>query len=740
MAGLVGRSRTLAARLAGRAFPGSRLVWAGGLAVVLVSCVVFARFLSADVASLTGTNSVATATVVADLQPGEKVCVRDLLVPSGTARVEVWLAPLHAEPNARIDAWLAADGRRMPLSLGQLPVGGGYHEFALAEEVPRDLVGAAVCLVARHTTVALGGASVQRLPGSAVTTLDGRPLDGRDLAVRFRRPFGDSPSMLDALGDALDRAAVFEPGLGVVLLWLALPGMAILVYLVRRVAATAESRTIRRLAALAAIVAFVHAAAWAVLLHPFHGADEPEHFAYAQHLAATNDLPDSGEDSTRPPYSSSQLRLMGALHHSSTVLNRDSRPRWEEHWEQEYNRLPEDPDEGDGGGYTVSGTGHSPLYYFLIGLPYRVAGDADDLPSILLAMRLLNALFASLVAALAVLTASTLFGGRHNAVAWLAGVLAGLQPVYGSVAAAVNNDTALNVAAAAALFLLVRAWARGPTLRSAAMVGLLAIILPVSKVNGFALLPVVAVAVAALGARHGLRPAARWGAVVTGSALVTAALWVFAVAPLIGSGEGKIRNEHPSGVTAADQPKSASEDRRTAGVYAAYFQQMFVPWVTIGDDRWDLRGDDFLDEGPAYAIYIERGYGLFGWKSTSLAGGTERGIFYFLLVGWLLAVAAAVRHRDSWRSWLGGGAILVAAVLGVLALVSYAFTTADARAEPGEQGRYVFPALVALAVLFSTSVLAFRDRIQQLVLGVAATWASCLAMYAWAQALRGWFV
>jgi hypothetical protein len=554
--GAGGRHGARAVGLRARVVPGSAAVWVAGALIVLVGAVLMSRILLAHTASTTGTNSVDVATVVGRAKPDQLTCIKDLVVPRQTGRIEVWLAPVQLRSaHPRIEGWVQGrGGPRVPLHYSGADDTGDFKPFDVTRRLPRDLQDAQVCIVARHESIDYGGAGVMRLPGTAVSTLGGQELPGTDISVHLLRFRGDSPRVLDALTAAMGRATLFDPGLARDALYVVALLLLLAIYPILRVAATVERHSVRRLAAAAALLALVHSCAWILLLQPFHGADESEHFAYAQHLVATGHVPDASETSTRPPYSTSENRLLEAVHHNSTVLNSSSRLRWDPFYGRQYERsLAPDLSDTDGGGYTESATGHSPFYYGIIGLPYRLLGRPDNLVPSLLLMRLLNALLAAAVAALAVLTAALLFPRRREA-AWLAGVLVALQPVFGSVSAAVNNDTAVNVLAATLLYLLVRSWRCGFSVRDAALVGCVGILLPVAKITGFALLPVVAVAAVVLALQHGWRTALRWSGVAGAAALATALVWVFVASPLLGGGRGALHNVHPAAAVAAVPP------------------------------------------------------------------------------------------------------------------------------------------------------------------------------------------
>jgi len=727
---------SLAGRVVRAAFPGPSAAWLGAAAILVVASFFGGRFLLARTASLTGTNSVGVGTVIADATPRQEVCIRDLDVPRGTRRLGVSMVALQTEPRARLSAYLSENEVRVPLVQTAPLESLDFLEFTLPHTLSRDVEDTALCVTPLHMTVGFGGAFVQRSPISPVTTVAGEALVPGDISVRYLRPSGSSPRVLDALPDALNRATVFESGLGTVLVWLALPTLLLLVYVTVYVTATANSRTMGRLALAAAAVALAHGMAWAVLLPPFHGADESEHFAYAQFLAATNQRADAGF-SSRPPYSTAQLRLMESLHHNSTILNPSSRPRWQSLYAEKYSKIPEETlQDNDGGGFTTGASGHSPLYYAVVGIPYRALHTTADLPSVLLSMRLLSALMAATIAALAVLTAGLVFVGQRSA-AWLSGVLVGLQPVFGSVAGAVNNDTAVNLAAAALVFCLVRAWRHGPTSLNASVIGVLVVTLPIAKITGFALWPLVIIAAGMITLYYDFRRAVRWTAIIATSALVTGALWSFALAPAISGSRGTLVNQHPLARPAIGAPPANT--RVSLYTHLNYLLQTIVPSPTVGTDHWNLQGTGPLERWPAWAIYIKRGYGLFGWKSFELSVDLLRGVSFWLATGWTLCIVAITRHRRSRRQWVGGAVILASAVPLAMAFVSYAFATNGVQYDFGEQGRYLFTALVPIAVMFSAASFGFRGKLRHASFGAFTSAASCLAVIAWASALRGWF-
>lgn len=708
------------ARLARLLFPGSRAAWLGALVVLIGFAIILGRLVLARTTPLVGTNSVDVATVIASAPAGERTCIRDLVLPRGTRRLEIYLALPASGAAAPIRGTFASGGERWPVRLPAAEPGGGFKAFRLDRAPERDTPGT-LCLRS-PARVDYGGAFVQRLPGAQVSSVAGQPLTGGDIGVRFLSGEAVPSRLIERLGAALARAALFKdyPG-GSLILWLALGSLVAIAYVVVRTAATVDGRSRRQLARRAYAIAFVSGCAWALMMPPFHGADESEHFAYVQHLAVTGDRADAGH-TARPPYSSDETFLLGALHHNSTILNASGRPRWSGVYDEQYDRaVRTDPADDDGGGFTEAGSGHSPLYYALMAVPYRALDWALDLPRLVVALRIANAALAALVAALAVLCTAALVP-RVPGVWWVAGCLAALQPIFSSVAGTVNNDNLVNVLAALALFLLVDAWSRGPRRSRMVALGLVTTLLPVAKGTGFALWPVIAFGLVLVLVRHRGRPA--FGAVPLAPAVAIGAAVAWRAAG------GKLLNLHPVDPAAV----AASAPGPTVVERVSYLVEGVVPFVQLTGDYWTL-------PWPLYTVYIERGFGRFGWMTgEGLQSGVLHLVLYSLIAGWLLALLAAWRWRARWREWLGGVAILALAVVCVLGLVAFAYASLVPRgATPPEQGRYIFPALVALVVLLATGATALGERLRAAYYGVATSAIAMLGITAWLTIVRDWF-
>jgi hypothetical protein len=725
----------MSADLVRRAFPGARAVWLAALLAVLFAAVGFGKTLLKQELPLTGTNSVDVGAVVGRTDADKVTCVRNLVVPPNTGRMQLWLGVQQptVERPLLTGKLTAANGRVWHVSTPL--TNDGYGHFVDLDLTPASTGSAEAagtfCFRARGAALDLGGSSINAFPGAKPTTIAGQPLPSTDLAVHFLTATRSDGRLYTRIDDALQRAALFK-GLigGAATLWVLLLAVALAVpYCVVRTAATVERHSVRTLALRATAVAAFAGIAWALMLSPLHGADEAEHVAYAQHVAETGHRADSSAG-PRPAYSSDEQQLMGAVRHSSTVLNDSSRVRWDTLSQRQYERLVgKTPPRDDGGGFTDSASGHSPLYYSLVAIPYKVFAGSMNLAELDVVMRVFTALLASLIAGLAVWCASLVLTGRP-AMWWLAGMLVALQPVFNSISGTVNNDTLVSLLAAISVTLVVQAWRRGPEVGPMAGLGVATLLLPVAKITGFALWPVIGVGLLIVLATHRRRDAWLRVAAVPAAAGVALLVWVFVVAPLVGGGRGALLNAHPGAPTAASNVTAAPG--LTHLDQLSYLVQMFAPFIHLTSDAWSQKW-------PLYSVYVERGYGRFGWLDAGLAFRVLQVVTVALIVGWGMAFVAAARRIRTWRQWAPGAAILALGVASVMTFVAVAYATNSPRAVPGEQGRYIFPALVPLAVLMSGGLDVVPGRARAWAVGLTAGALPLFGLYAWLAALTDYY-
>lgn len=179
------------------------------------------------------------------------------------------MAAPRVAARSRVRAVLRTGNTSTPLRQIAPVAALAFTEFELPKVTGALHTNSTLCLTPKNQRVDYGGSFTQKLPTASVTTIQGKPLIPGDVAIRFLRPAEDSPSVLAELPQAIRRANVFESALGSVLTWCAVPLLFVLLYVAVRTGAVADRHSIRRLAVYAYVIAFVHAALWAVLLTLF---------------------------------------------------------------------------------------------------------------------------------------------------------------------------------------------------------------------------------------------------------------------------------------------------------------------------------------------------------------------------------------------------------------------------------------------------------------------------------------
>lgn len=670
------RTRAFAERL------GARSVWLAAGLVALPLLVLLAWQLLLPREQLAGSNSISFRAVAAAVEPGRTLCVDALNVPADAAGIR--FAGFLQQPRASADVTVRAGGRtRSAVVTGVVGPAGPRVEFDARFEPfggPAASLPATACITPRDGQVAVGGMS--GLQGDQPPArLDGAAVANR-VSVWFLTPEGERRSLLASAGELFERAALFRPGwVGAWTYWLlfglVLPAASVAaIALLARAAAGLGTR--RAAVATVALLAFVNAAAWALVTPAFNGPDEGDHVAFAQHLAETGGQLRAGA----PPYSSDLTIALDGVRTYSQIGTVDALPPWlaadEEAWRAFRARTPHPA--GNGGGPTVPTAPNTALYYGSLAPAYLAAGDSPFAQ--LTAMRLLSALYGAIVAACAWGIVRELLPRRPLA-ATGAGLLVAFAPMLGFMAGAVNNDNGVNAVAALALYLLIRALRRGPTWPTMLGLGAALAALPLMKSTGYALYPPVALGLAALLWRHRSRADAPAWLSFGGAFALLAGGWAL----LVG------RGDHASGAAGSSSSLANVElALELPRQYLVYVWQFFLP-------RLPFMNDVIPQAWPFYDVYVKGGWAAFGWLTIRFPEWIYVAIAATMGAVGLLAVAAVVRERVAARARRVELAVLALVPVCVLLAVSAALFGPGARPVPAEQGRYVFTALAALAAI-----------------------------------------
>jgi 4-amino-4-deoxy-L-arabinose transferase-like glycosyltransferase len=688
----------------------------------------------------TGTNSVGVASVVAAVSPGQQLCIPELELPPGTGDVRLALYSPAPSITARItvsagskrfvtDASAPTSGTRATL-LGAAPaasLGAGAHAVPVAVCVsplsgPADLGGTAALQYGQQPSIisslpVAGRAHGKRAPPAQT------PVASR-IAVWFVPPAGHERPLIDSLGTIFSRAALFRPGIVgpwtyPVLLFLVIPATWLLSILLLLRGAEGRSLEVRgrriRTALAIGLIAFLNAGSWALITPAFQAPDEPDHFAYVQYLAETGHEPTKSA-SALPAFSNEQTLALNAVHTYSTVSNSEARPPWTQldvqRWKELRASMQPHP-KNNGGGYTPAGSSHAPPYYALGALAYLLV-KSQSVFSQLTAVRLVSALLGAIVAMCAFGVVRELLPRRRVA-AVAAGLLVAYHPMFSFISGAVNDDSGINAAAAVSLYLLIRAMRRGLTWRTALGLGAALAIAPLMKETGYEIYPAAAIGLLGLAWREWRRrraPADRngaplpalWPAVAALAATFVGvlALWELLKPHVLTSLPG-VPDGAAGGVAATS---SVSLALHHLGRYAVYLWQLFLPPLSF-------MGRLFPPGWPFYQVYIERGWASFGWYTFDFSQWVYVVIVVAMAAVGLLALAAAWRYRrwvarHGWEVAL----IILFPLCTLLAVEAAFFTPTGGRTVVAEQGRYIFPAIGALAVIAVGGTFGLGKRLQ----------------------------
>lgn len=638
---------------------------------------------------LLGGNSVGARSATAIVPAHTPLCVPDLRVPADTGQVR-FNVDTSTEPMPALEVAIHEHGGAIVRgSIPGSPVPGHRYVLIPVARFPShpESVEADVCLISSGQVIVWGNDNLQA--NVPAPTLGGAPLHNR-VAVWFVGAVGQQRSILSQIGEMFQRAALFRSGVvGAWTYWLlfllVLPALA---YGAIRLLANADRPRSRRvpLPVMVGVISFGVAASWAFVTPAFQSPDESEHFAYAQYFAETGRAVETAQ-TARPVYSDSEGIALEAVKHDSVIERADARPPWLRADERQYREeLPIYKRQADGGGFHPATSVHTPAYYSLLAPAYLLT-RGDSVFSQLLAMRLTSALLGALTAVLAMLIVGELLPGRR-ALACAAGLLVAFEPMFGFISGAINNDVGVNLATALLVYLVVRSLRRGLTPAVGAALGATLVAAPLLKGTGYELYPSVMVGLAfATFRRHGRRELVALG-VLAATFLALQFAWSEVSASL----------HHTTFTTpGGGAPGTTLEAFHKPKTYLSWLIRVMLPFKPpLVNHDWTII------HWPFFNIYVERGFGSFGWYAIEFPKWVYVTIATVLGGLLILGLLAVWQRRRRIASFLGELTFLVAVPVVVICAVEAAF-------EPGliglpidgtpEQGRYAFPAITAVAAL-----------------------------------------
>jgi 4-amino-4-deoxy-L-arabinose transferase-like glycosyltransferase len=447
----------------------------------------------------------------------------------------------------------------------------------------------------------------------------------------------------------------------------------------------AALRRVPRAAWICALIAFLNASAWSLIVPPFQGKDEVDHFAYVEQLAEDGTLPENGHENGR--YSPEQSLVLQALHYGK-VAHSPQTPAISSMAEQR--TLIADIHAGaslQGSGEAGVATSEPPLYYALQIIPYEI-GRGNILTQLQL-MRLVGAFFGALTALLTFLFLCEIMPGTPWA-ATIGALCVALQPAFAFMSGSVNPDSMLFAIAAAAFLCLARAFRRGLTRRRAVALGIVIAIGFLTKLNfaGFAFGVFVGLAVLGVRERRSRNRAALL------SPLIAA---VIGLSPALLYVLRNIATNHPVfGIVSASWKLLSTGSFLNA---CSYVWELYLP-------RLPGMTHYFAGLMTLKDIWFDRSVGLYGFFDTMFPGWVDDVALVPAAAVALLCAHELFVRRAALRTRLAELGVYAAVTVGVLVMIGVSSYTSDAIHHGAAFGepRYLLPMLPLLGAVIALAV------------------------------------
>jgi 4-amino-4-deoxy-L-arabinose transferase-like glycosyltransferase len=455
-----------------------------------------------------------------------------------------------------------------------------------------------------------------------------------------------------------------------------------------------------RVAWACALVALANGLAWSLIVPPFQVPDENAHYAYVQQVAERGTLPrivsPEGPLSPREDQMLNSLITFGvAGHPENAAPDTDVQQRViEATADQNLSAL--------GSGDALSATNNPPLYYMVQAIPYRLTPGGKVLDK-LQAMRFVSALMGAVTVLLSFMFVRELLPGRRWA--WPVGaLLVAFQPLFGFMSGGVNNDDLLYLTATGVLWATARAFRRGLTPSTGALIGGFLGAGLVSKLNMIGFIPAVALAVVLLARRTWSRDRRLvLGGAAWAFGLGAAPIALYVLLNHVVWGRGAIPGGVGSVPSSAFRHFSIREE-------VSHVWQLFLP-------RLWLRPQ--FSYSPIWETWFKGLIGRFGWLDYGFPGWVYQLARVVCLVVLVLAVAEMVRRRGAVRARIGELCVYALAAIGLCAEIgvqSYRYLIINGGVF--EQARYLLP-LVGLYAAVGVLAVRFGGRRWGPVLGAA---------------------
>jgi 4-amino-4-deoxy-L-arabinose transferase-like glycosyltransferase len=433
------------------------------------------------------------------------------------------------------------------------------------------------------------------------------------------------------------------------------------------------------------LIALLNAVSWSLIVPPFQGKDEADHFAYVEQLVENHALPENGQQNG--VYSTEEQLVLQGLHYPE-VTHAPQTPAISSMAQQQ--QLLEDVHAGAslrGSGEAGIATSEPPLYYMVQAIPYIIArGNMLDQLQL---MRLVGAFFGAMTALFTFLFLREILP-RSPWAATVGALGVALQPLLGFMSGSVNPDSMLYPIAAAMLLCLARAFRRGLTRRRAVVLGGLIAVGFMTKLNfiGFAFGVFVGLALLAVG---GVK-ARGWRALFSPAIAV-----VIGVLPATLYAARNLASGRPlfgilSAITNALGAKSLLDE-------LSYVWEIYLP---------RLPGMVHYFNGLATYkdIWFDRSVGLYGWMDTMFPTWVDKVALLPAAIVALLCGRELFTRRAVLRTRLAELSVYATIVVGVLVMIgasSYVSNVLGNGPAFGEP-RYLLPLLPLMGAVMVLAV------------------------------------
>jgi hypothetical protein len=701
-------------------FPGDRRVWlAGAGSIVVVGAILLVALLIPRTYYL-GSNSVAARDYVAPAIHDQPLCVDRIRIPAGTGRVQFGI-DTQTNPRPQLIGTLTFDNGEVVRGVAPPSDLHGFHRVDVLLDHPvqtdKPYRFANVCLRPASGQVFVWGRTQVGITDKPIRVGKKQTIPNR-IALWFLPAKHEKRTILSQLPTIFERASLFRPGpVGPWTFWLLIFGvMPLLIYSGLRTIANADLQGRGRfpLALKVAAIAFCMAATWSLITPTFESPDESEHFAAVQYFAETGKAVDVAQGK-KGPWSTQEAVAIDGTRELTTIERPEAKMPWLKSYEGAYydrNRnhgkpLPRD----DGGGFHPATSSWTPVYYALESPAYLLVKGKSVFTQ-LVAMRWMSALMGAITAMLAMLVLLELLPGRR-ALAAAAGLLVAFLPQFGFISGAVNNDNGVNLGAALIVYLLIRALRRGWTVPVAVALGFALVVTPLLKGTGYALYPPAMIALAGIALRrHGRSDLAMLALAVLSFALF------FVGWDLLRETFHRTAFATPGGGT----PGVGFGARQHLSAYAVWLWQVLIPV------KLPFMQDFTLVHWPFFNIYVMRGFAGFGWYAIFF----PKWVYGVIVVVMAVILAGGIRllwleRAGALRRYLPEILFLASVPIVVVAGVEAAYFTLIIPTDGvAEQGRYVFPAITALAAIVIAGCLGLGGR--KRAVPMAAALVAALAM------------